>query len=183
MVKKIKHPEDNYYDIPASIIDPTKNVKDLFDAGMQRQDDLRRIEGTWRDKTDNIRSYYTLQLSEAESKRIDAIRGVDVQAVATAATAAETRANTLAQQVQVSAETLRITLDSKVSPILEAIAALQRAQYETAGGKAQVVDSREIGGNRGLWISVVVAAFAFISSTFISTLAIGVSIYIATRPR
>ena len=99
------------------VIDPTENVKALTEAAVNRLDDLRNTE-TQHSKdlisiiTKNIeemaklRADYDDRLRDAESKRIDAIRAVDVGAVQRAAEVSAAQAQTLAIQVAcVSADT------------------------------------------------------------------------------
>lgn len=117
-------------------IDPTKNVLDLVSAAILRQDDLRKAEAVRQDalreasdkfNAFSIASIKTLfdvevkntkeivalraeadeRLRIAESKRIDAIRLVDVNAVAVASQKADQQATTLAAQVSSVAEALR----------------------------------------------------------------------------
>jgi hypothetical protein len=164
------------------VLDPTRNVLDLVDAAVKRVDDLREAETRhlreilklrWEHQqaverhqdrivslltqhdndVDTLRSYFGKELREAESKRIDAIRAVDVSAVQRAAEVSATQAQTLANQVAVSAEALRAqvaaaqsaaatSLAAALDPIQKDIADLRRAQYEQAGSKAQVVEGR-----------------------------------------
>jgi hypothetical protein len=164
------------------VLDPTANVLGLVEAAIQRQDDLRRA---WAEKADaeiravreivELRSQYDEKLRasdqllrEAESRRLDAIRTVDVSAVAQAANVSATQATTLATQVATSAETLRnaaaasaqvqaAALASALDPLQVAIAALQKAQYETAGGKTQTL---ETGTGSRAWVGLAIAAIA-----------------------
>lgn len=104
-------------------------IDDLFAAEQLRLDGLRtaeirrvderRVDETLRvneaiaaerlrvNEVMAITSKYEALLREAEANRINAIRAVDVAAVATAAERAATSATILATQVQVQAETLR----------------------------------------------------------------------------
>src|SRR5471030_840272 len=88
-----------------------------------------------------LRADYGVQLSIAEAKRIDAIRAVDVNAVSVANERATQQASVLANQVAVSAETLRalvattaIATEQKqaqlVSQLTDRIASLEKSQYE-----------------------------------------------------
>ena len=159
-----------------AVIDPTVNVKDALDAAVKRIDDLRDTEARHARETAEMRGAYQKELREGEKERIDAIRAVDVGAVQRAAEVAATQASTLAQQVATSAETLRtqvaaaataaqVSLAAALVPIQEAIADLRRAQYEGAGQKTQIVESREESGGKrqsvGLWIAAAAAASAF----------------------
>lgn len=117
-------------------IDPTANVLALSEASNKRQDDLREgaerlmaaqiehIRVTERIRSDSVRDLalaesrrvdeqmalrasYSERLELAEAKRIDAIRAVDVNAVAVASQRASDQATVLATQVAQSAEALR----------------------------------------------------------------------------
>lgn len=111
------------------IKDPTVNVQNLLQAAVIRQNDLRdaeirriderhlietahlelRIteEANHTSEVMALRSTYEHQLAEAEAKRIDAIRVVDVNAVNVANERAVAQAGVLANQVSSSAEILR----------------------------------------------------------------------------
>jgi hypothetical protein len=118
------------------VIDPTKNVLDLVEAAIRRQDDLRNAldkllqteisaqekisqlrydhaqvlaaaQAARLDGEARIRAEYNEKLSIAEAKRIDAIRAVDVNAVTTASQRSDVQATALANQVNQSAEVLR----------------------------------------------------------------------------
>lgn len=142
-------------------VDPTKNVLDLVQAAVARLDDLRDAESRRLDERaaaerSHIREIMKLtaeyedKLASAEAKRIDAIRAVDVGAVAVAAERATQQATVLAAQVATSAETLRTLVQTSATalatqqtaimePITTRIAALERTSYEGAG-KAGVTD-------------------------------------------
>jgi hypothetical protein len=135
------------------VIDPTKNVLDLVDQAIKRQDDLRTTEKEHLRELMNLRAQHAKELRDLETNRIDAIRAVDVGAVNRAAEVAATQATTLASQVAVSAETLRtqvaaaasaatIALAAALEPVQKDIADLRRAQYEAQGQKAQTTDTR-----------------------------------------
>lgn len=90
------------------------------------------------------------KLRDAEAKRIDAIRAVDVNAVAVASGRATDQAAVLATQVQVSADALRALVASTASTMATAQAAasaefakrlaeLERSKYEI-GGRSSAVD-------------------------------------------
>jgi hypothetical protein len=135
------------------VLDPTKNVLDLVEASIKRQDDLREMEGKHLREILNIRAEFARELREAESARLDAIRAVDVGAVNRAAEVSATQAATLATQVATSAETLRTqvaaaataaatALAAALEPIQKDIQDLRRAQYEVQGAKANVGETR-----------------------------------------
>lgn len=135
------------------VLDPTKNVLDLVEAAIKRQDDLRELTAAHQREMAAMRHDYERELREAETARIDAIRAVDVGAVNRAAEVSATQATTLATQVATSAETLRAqvaaaaqaattALAAALEPIQKDIADLRKTQYEQAGQRAQVGESR-----------------------------------------
>jgi hypothetical protein len=153
------------------VVDPTKNVLDLVDAAVQRQDDLREMESRHIRELADLRADYDEKLRKAETARIDAIRAVDVGAVNRAAEVSAQQALTLANQVAVSAETLRTqvaaaasaattALAAALEPIQKDIADLRRAQYEAQGVKTNVGESRLSINTIILALSVVIGAIA-----------------------
>jgi len=135
------------------VIDPTANVIAILQAAVERQDDLREAEMTHVKEMAALRASYDHELREAEAKRIDAIRAVDVNNVSRAAEVAATQAQTLQAQVAGSAEALRLqvattaaaaatNLANALEPIQKDIAELRKAQYEQQGQKTQVAESR-----------------------------------------
>lgn len=143
--------------------DPTANVLDLVRAESRRQDDLREAEARHTREIVKLRAQYDAELRTAEANRIDAIRAVDVQAVQRAADVATVVAETLRSQVATTAEAARQALETTVRPILATIGDLQRAQYETQGGKSQIVESRS--DRRGN-VNTTIAATAVLFSLF-----------------
>lgn len=146
------------------VIDPTENVRELFDAGATRQDDLRlaerrlqeekilRVEGEMHalQREVTIRAEHQKDLDTLEAKRLDAVRSVDQLAVkneadrsqaaiTTLANAAATTAETLRSAVNTSATNLATQLDRTVTAITERIAALEKSSY-TGAGKQAVAD-------------------------------------------
>jgi hypothetical protein len=124
--------------------DPTANVMALVEAAVNRLDDLhaanmRRIDEQLESHIDHAK-----QLADAEAKRIDAIRAVDVGAAAVDREKATAQAAVLATQVLTSAETLRTLVASTAqtqaqqqaqlfSPILDRLSLLEKSQYESKG--------------------------------------------------
>ena len=171
-------------------IDPTKNVLDLVEAAVTRLDDLFAQDQGHRKEIDAIRQTHALEiralqkdLREAESARINAIRAVDVGAVQRAAEVQADVATALANQVALSAETLRnmvsdtatataTALQTTIAPILTAVEELRRAQYEAQGQKTQVVESRAAGGSFGMWVGVAVGGLALFFSIVIGVISI-----------
>lgn len=135
------------------VIDPTRNVLDLVAAAIQRQDDLRESGSKHIKELFNLKSNYDEKLGDAESKRIDAIRAVDVGNVQRAAEVQAAQALTLATQVTTSADALRgqveaarqqtaTALAAALEPIQKDIQDLRRVQYEGVGSKIQATDTR-----------------------------------------
>lgn len=156
-----------------AVVDPTKNVLDLVEAERKRQDDLREAfeklvqtqmqsssvietlrathtkemneaESKRVDQQLALRTSYEERLSLAEAKRIDAIRAVDVNAVAVASQRASDQATVLATQVAQSAEALRGLVASTANTVAQSqqvlsttlstrITTLEQAQYEGKG--------------------------------------------------
>lgn len=143
------------------VIDPTKNVLDLVRSSMLRQDDLRESESRRLDEKiimENahtreimaIRAGHEAELRDKEVNRLNAIRQVDVAAVAVASDRAASAARILETNVQVLAEANRSlvattaaaqteALGSIVKPILNRLEAIERTLSETAG-RAGVTD-------------------------------------------
>ena len=88
--------------------DPTENVRQLVIAESRRLDErVTHVEAVGA-----LRSHYEDMLRNAESRRLDAIRAVDVSAVSVAADRAAQTAATLAATVQASAEALRAQVEA-----------------------------------------------------------------------
>jgi hypothetical protein len=141
--------------VPDAKGDPTSNVLDLVDAANRRQDDLRKADShrlTQVAKSElravrreiKLRSSYDEKLREAEAKRIDAIRAVDVNAVAVAAERSAQQATVLANQVSASVDTQRglvattaqalaEQLQQITTSIIDRLASLEKSQYEGTG--------------------------------------------------
>lgn len=132
------------FDKTGNPIDPTKNVLQLVEAAVKRADDLAAAEARRVNEIMDLRAEYTEKLSLAESKRIDAIRAVDVNAVAIASERAAAQAAVLQNQVNASAEALRSLVATTAAAIAQQlsqltsqfndrIAALEKSQYEIRG--------------------------------------------------
>ncbi len=152
------------------VIDPTRNVLDLVAAQVQRQDDLREAEAASLRREVSLRAEYDQKLRHAESARIDAIRAVDVGAVQRAAEVSAQQATTLAAQVALSAEAVRVALAAAMEPIQKDIADLRRAQYEAQGSRGQVGETRlnlgaVFGGISVLLVLVLGVAGLLLSNT------------------
>lgn len=138
-----------------AVIDPTANVLSLVEAAVKRLDDLRTADTRRQDdlrkqaekhaaEVLRLTSAFQEQLREAEAKRIDAIRAVDVNAVAVASARASDQATVLAAQVQTSADALRSLVATSAATLAAQQAAgnaefgkrlseLERTKYEGAG--------------------------------------------------
>src|ERR1035437_7415708 len=117
-----------------------------------------------------LRSEHAGQLSIAEAKRIDAIRSVDIPAVAMANERAVASAVVLAAQVASSAETLRTLvaqtaqtvagqLATMSSAINDRISALEKTQYTSSG---KDTGGKDVWGYIVAGIAVLVAMASFI---------------------
>jgi hypothetical protein len=144
------------------VIDPTSNVKDLVREVIVRMDSLReserRREESLREaerrlteseirairEIMELRAQHATELTLKESDRINAIRLVDVNAVAIAAERTNQQAQVLASQLATSAEANRSLvattaasqkqqLDQIITPILDRLTALEKLQYEGKG--------------------------------------------------
>lgn len=151
------------------VLDPTSNVMALVAAANQRQDDLREIESKHIREILDLRAEHVKEARESEAARINAIRAVDVQAVQQAAEVQTTQAQTLAATVSTSAEAMRSQVAAAASaavtglaaalePIQKDIQDLRKAQYEAQGQKTQVVETRAVSANSGMWWGVAIAA-------------------------
>ena len=138
---------------PKQVNDPTENVLGVIGAAVGRLNDLRiadnerlrcEMEAERRRINEQmaLRAESNQKLSEAESRRLDAIRTVDVNAVSIANERATAQAVVLANQVATSAETLRTLVASTAntqaqqlatltSQLIDRIQALEKSQYES----------------------------------------------------
>lgn len=151
--------------------DPSRNVLDLVDAAIQRQDDLRLAESrraaceldALKDMA-ALRATHERELRTAEADRINAIRAVDVGAAAILAVQVAESAETLRKQVADTAVASAVSLSSALDPIQKDIADLRRAQYESVGQKTQVVETQAKGGSLGMWIGVGLGAIGLLNA-------------------
>lgn len=167
------------------IIDPTKNVLDLVAAETKYQDGMREltskiVEVELKGIRQEIKNFkaYSHELAEAERKRIDAIRAVDVGAVAVDKAVAETRASTLAKQVTDAAVAQSIALKAETDPIRKDIGDLRQSQYTIAGGKQEV---QAKSANWGLWVGIITAVVLGLGTILFNTVMLGVTLYIGLR--
>lgn len=164
--------------VPPPTVDPTENVRALVtevvnrldhlrEAEMKRNEDLRKsqvlsdeaLREADRRLADselarindlmNLRDRHSQELKIAEASRIDAIRAVDVGAVAIATQRASEQATVLAAQVQASAEALRgqlqttattfkQQLDQTTQQLSDRLTKVEQAQYEGKGQAGNV---------------------------------------------
>lgn len=125
-------------------LDPTTNVLALVYAATARLDDLRAAETLRVNELLKLRETHAMELRFAEASRLDAIRVVDVNAVSVATEKATQQAAILANQVAVSAETLRALvattaaaqatqLTALTQQLTDRISLLEKSQYEHKG--------------------------------------------------
>lgn len=130
--------------------DPSLNVREMLGYAVDRLDDLRDAESRRVDEMVALRAQYEEKLALAETKRIDAIRAVDVNSVSVANEKATQQAAVLADQVASSAEALRglvastaataaITHQQSATALSDRLTSLEQAQY-TSTGKSAVAD-------------------------------------------
>jgi hypothetical protein len=86
--------------------DPTINVLHIVKLSVKRLDDLRKAESRRVNEQMASSHQHSAELRELEAKRIDAIRAVDVQAVASANEKAIQQADVLAKQLVTTADRL-----------------------------------------------------------------------------
>jgi 3-oxoacyl-ACP reductase-like protein len=144
----MKRNSSSVYSEPVSntgqALDPTENVKNILFEAVKRIDDLREAETRRINERLNTEVTHARELSVAEAKRIDAIRIVDVNAVAVANERAIAQASVLASQVASSAETLRALVAATAATVAQQLSqlsaqlsdrlsSLERAQYESKG--------------------------------------------------
>jgi hypothetical protein len=133
--------------------DPSKNVLDLVEAAIRRQDDLRdanarlaeirlaviearlvdaeKYNKLQADKIEGelaLRSYYERLLADAEAKRIDAVRLVDTNAVAVERQRTAEQATILSTQVARTADDGRTLVASTATSTAAALAQITNSQ-------------------------------------------------------
>lgn len=113
--------------------DPTSNVLMLVEAANRRQDDLRAAESRRVNEMMELRAEHAKELGETEKKRLDAIRVVDVNAVAVASERASQQALVLANQVSATSEILRGLVATTNAQLTERLSSLEKSQYERKG--------------------------------------------------
>ena len=138
---------DPTLNVQAIVESAVKRIDDLREASCQRTDDLMEAERRRVDEQMQLRADYTQKLTEAEAKRIDAMRAFDVNAVSIANKEAGAQATVLANQVAASADTLRALVAATATTVAqqlaqvttqftERLASLEKTQYEKSGSSA-----------------------------------------------
>lgn len=133
------------------VVDPTKNVLDLFEAGSTRQDDLRKehkkfvaMQIRHVKQLIGLNAQHAKEMAAKESDRLDKIRQVDVlnasSKAAEALTAIQTLANTttanadnIKNAVAEAAASIAASTANTVTEINKRLAALEKASYEGVG--------------------------------------------------
>jgi hypothetical protein len=172
--------------------DPSKNVMDLVNSRIERVDDLRESETRHQTEIARLLTDRVEGMMAAESRRIDAIRVVDMAAVAEAAKAAAAQANVLAVTQQATAEALRTQVTdtagltetrfaAALSPMVRDVAELQKRAWETAGGKTQIVETQAKGSAASSWMGLAVAACIGFLSILLGVGAVVISV-LAHKP-
>jgi hypothetical protein len=122
-------------------------LEKLAEVREECRTELQKAETRRLDEEAKLRAEYAEKLSVAEANRIDAIRAVDVNAVAVASQRASDQATVLANQVSQSAEALRTLVASTANTVAVSqqqlattlstrITTLEQAQYEGKGRSA-----------------------------------------------
>jgi hypothetical protein len=170
-------PTQNVINTLDSAVTRLDDLRELQAESLRREMALR---AEYEEKVRVTDAAYAEKLRLAESARIDAIRLVDTQQVQRAAEVQAAQALALATQVATSAEALRTQVatsaealrtqavaaqtqsDAKLAealdPVRRDIADLRKVQYETAGGKTQVVEARSTTDQARLNIGALLGA-------------------------
>lgn len=126
--------------------DPTENVRELVIATERRLDDLRveaehlsAVKHQHSRELIGMHADHAKELREAETKRLDAIRAVDVAAASVIANQVSTSAETLRSLVSTTATTLATQAAATFNQLSDRIAQLERTSYE-GSGKSAVAD-------------------------------------------
>jgi hypothetical protein len=142
-------------------IDPTENVKALSEASAKRQDDLRDAQNALVDEKiarlhdiSALRAEHARDVRDIETKRLDAIRQVDVLNQSIAAARAEAAIQTLAATTSANAEALRTTVAATertlaaqaardAAAVNERLSALERSLSSGTGGAEALTKARQ----------------------------------------
>src|SRR6185503_1897568 len=138
-----------------SVIDPSKNVRQLAKHDSIRQDDLRKAERRYvgseiarvREvanlKADHVKEITVIHqvhdyaLHKAEAGRLDALRSNDREDLRVLAAATTAKAEALQVQVAASAKALADTFQQQMSDVIKRLSALELSSSE-GKGKATV---------------------------------------------
>jgi hypothetical protein len=117
------------------------------------------------DEQMKLRADYAIQLSKAESSRLDSIRAVDISAVAVANDRAVASAAVLASQVSSSAETLRTLVAATAATVAQQLSAVSTGINDrlSALEKSQYENQGKTGGSKDTWGWIVGAVMAVVA--------------------
>jgi hypothetical protein len=114
-------------------IDPTKNVLDLVEASIRRQDDLRRVvEELMKDKVDSANEKSALRLQMMEQRLAEVVNRLDSEAKLRAEFAKEIAATEKAR-VDAIRQVDKTAVDQTASAALQTAANLAKTQTDSAG--------------------------------------------------
>jgi hypothetical protein len=114
-------------------IDPTKNVLDLVEASIRRQDDLRRVvEELMKDKVDSANEKSAIRLQMMEQRLADVVNRLDSEAKLRAEFAKEIAATEKAR-VDAIRQVDKTAVDQTASAALQTAANLAKTQTDSAG--------------------------------------------------
>lgn len=133
-----------HLDGSAKCKDPTDNVIMLIEKEVRRNDDMRNLEIVHQKEITALHIDYLKEAAERETKRIDALRAVDVQAVSIASDKAAQAAAVLNTQLVASADALKVQVASQAtsqeirfqqmeSKIIDRVTKLEQQKYEDVG--------------------------------------------------
>ena len=169
------------------------HLREVLDLRTDRADDLRGMELRHSRETLMTRLSHEREVRANEAKRLDAILANVSETALTTAAAAETRATTLANTVALSADAMRAqvaaaaqasndTLDRRFDPIQKSIDEIRRFQFETQGGKQQVVETHAKSNSAGLWAGIAIAAFVGFNGLMLTIAGIVATIMLTRSP-
>jgi len=137
-----------------STVDPTKNVLDLVEAAVKRQDDLRSSFNEYFNtkvlhiqEIVNLRAIHQKEIRELDTARLEKVREVDQLSYRTETERAQTAIRALAEAGAAATETLRKTMEERASLLAtqqdvkfaesnKRISALELGQSEGKGKQA-----------------------------------------------
>lgn len=124
--------------------DPTENVIMFIEKEVKRNDDMRNLEILHQKEITKLHIEYLHEAAEKETKRIDALRAVDVQAVSIASDKAAQAAAVLNTQLVASADALKVQVASQATSqeirfqqmenkIIDRVTKLEQQKFEDVG--------------------------------------------------